>query len=82
MINTFETEIFNGKSIMKQWDRWIEYYKSGEKGSWPRDAFESILDEFLVILQYIEKFISSEEKMCPVDIELYNEIIKWLKDRS
>lgn len=31
-------------SIMEQWDKWISYYVSGGRGSWPRDAFESLLD--------------------------------------
>ena len=32
------------KSIMKQWDAWRKYIANGGKGSWPRDAFESLLD--------------------------------------
>jgi len=35
------------EEIMKQWDRWVAYYKSGGGGSWPRDAFEALLDELL-----------------------------------
>ena len=34
------------ESIMKQWDSWREYIAGGGKGSWPRDAFESLLDYF------------------------------------
>ena len=32
--------------IMKQWDEWREYIANGGKGSWPRDAFEALLDSF------------------------------------
>ena len=31
---------------MKAWDSWVKYYKAGGGGSWPRDAFESLLDYF------------------------------------
>lgn len=34
------------EGIMKQWDRWVKYYKAGGGASWPRDAFESLLDHF------------------------------------
>jgi len=34
----------NRDSIMKEWDRWREYIAGGGKGSWPRDAFEALLD--------------------------------------
>jgi hypothetical protein len=32
--------------IMKQWDSWREYIASGGLGTWPRDAFEALLDYF------------------------------------
>jgi len=34
------------EKLMLQWDRWREYIASGGGGSWPSDAFESILDMF------------------------------------
>lgn len=34
------------ESILKQWDSWVKYYKAGGGASWPRDAFESLLDYF------------------------------------
>lgn len=34
------------ESIMKQWDNWRKYIAEGGTGSWPRDAFEALLDEF------------------------------------
>ena len=36
----------NRDKIMAQWDSWVKYYKAGGASSWPRDAFESLLDEF------------------------------------
>lgn len=32
--------------VMKQWDAWRSYIARGGGGSWPRDAFESLLDSF------------------------------------
>lgn len=32
--------------IMCNWDTWRKYIKDGGGGSWPRDAFESLLDAF------------------------------------
>ena len=29
---------------MQQWDGWRKYIKDGGGASWPRDAFESLLD--------------------------------------
>ena len=37
---------YTREDIMKQWDRWREYIANGGEGSWPRDAFESLLDYF------------------------------------
>jgi len=31
---------------MKQWDSWVKYYKEDGGGSWPRDAFEALLDRY------------------------------------
>ena len=33
------------EEIMQQWDRWRKYIAEGGKRSWPRDAFEALLDE-------------------------------------
>jgi len=41
-----KTEIPPRKEIMAMWDEWRDYIASGGKGSWPRDAFESILDAY------------------------------------
>ena len=34
------------EKIMKRWDSWRHYIANGGGGSWPRDAFESLLDSF------------------------------------
>lgn len=30
--------------IMERWDSWRAYIADGGKASWPRDAFESLID--------------------------------------
>jgi hypothetical protein len=35
------------ESWMQHWDSWREYYLSGGGGTWPRDSFEVLLDQFL-----------------------------------
>lgn len=37
---------FDRETMMEQWDTWARYFRDGEKGSWPRDAFEALLDYF------------------------------------
>lgn len=32
------------EKIMQQWDIWRKYIANGGTGSWPRDAFEALLD--------------------------------------
>lgn len=32
------------EEALQQWDSWVKYYKDGGRGSWPRDAFEALLD--------------------------------------
>ena len=32
------------EEIMEEWDKWREYIANGGGGTWPRDAFESLLD--------------------------------------
>ena len=36
---------WNGKP-MTEWDRWRAAIADGERGSWPRDAFEGWLDHY------------------------------------
>lgn len=31
---------------MRQWDSWRKYIAEGGEGSWPRDAFEILLDGY------------------------------------
>jgi len=50
-------DIFKDReAIMKQWDLWRKYIAEGGGGSWPRDAFESLLD------YYDEKLNSSHSE--------------------
>jgi len=37
---------FDQETMMKQWDSWRKYIAEGGGGSWPRDAFEALLDYF------------------------------------
>ena len=34
------------EDVMKHWDSWRKYIADGGGGSWPRDAFESLLDYY------------------------------------
>jgi len=43
-------EKLNREEIMKQWDVWRKYFANGGKASWPRDAFESLLDYYEEII--------------------------------
>lgn len=36
--------IENREKVMEQWNSWRKYIAEGGTGSWPRDAFESLLD--------------------------------------
>jgi DNA invertase Pin-like site-specific DNA recombinase len=37
--------VIDREAILKQWDEWRTYIAAGGSGSWPRDAFEALLDE-------------------------------------
>lgn len=37
---------YDRETVMKQWDKWRRYIAGGGEGSWPRDAFEALLDCF------------------------------------
>ena len=39
---------------MNRWDDWRGYIKTGGGGSWPRDAFESLLDYVDEVEEYID----------------------------
>ena len=43
------------EQIMKQWDKWCKYIKEGGTSSWPRDAFEGLLDYFEELLEDASK---------------------------
>jgi hypothetical protein len=43
------------ETIMKEWDKWREYIANGGGGSWPRDAFESLLDDYAYHIAQAER---------------------------
>lgn len=51
-------EDYDREAIMKDWDSWRWYIKSGGGGTWPRDAFEAYLDYFE---HYIESLPDAPE---------------------
>ena len=46
---------------MKQWDSWRRYIAAGGKDSWPRDAFESLLDEYDEEIELKNKLIENRK---------------------
>ena len=34
------------ETMMKQWESWITYYVEGGRGTWPRDAFEALIEYY------------------------------------
>ena len=50
-------EITDRDSIMEQWISWREYIANGGGGSWPRDAFECVLDYYEEKIEKLEKTI-------------------------
>ena len=50
------------EDTMKHWDRWCKYYKEGGGGSWPRDAFESLLDYYDEIIEELERRLENYAK--------------------
>jgi len=44
----------NPEEWMRYWDGWRRYIAEGGKGSWPRDAFESLLEYIEEIEQYAD----------------------------
>jgi len=44
---------------MKRWDSWRRYITEGGEASWPRDAFESMLDEFETEMEELKNEVRS-----------------------
>ena len=42
----YDNEIDRIETMMKQWDSWLQYYISGGRGTWPRDAFEALIEYY------------------------------------
>lgn len=53
------------ESILKAWDSWVKYYKAGGGASWPRDAFESLLDYFDEQISQVSDKSSGANGACP-----------------
>ena len=34
------------ETMMAQWGSWISYYVEGGRGTWPRDAFEALIQYY------------------------------------
>ena len=34
------------ETMLRQWESWISYYISGGRGTWPRDAFEALIEYY------------------------------------
>ena len=46
------------QKIMQQWDSWRKYIAEGGGGSWPTDAFESLLDSYDEKINEVERQLS------------------------
>ena len=42
----YDNEIDRTETMMKQWDSWMTYYIEGSRGTWPRDAFEALIEYY------------------------------------
>lgn len=40
----YKVDFSTREGIMKEWGKWVAYHRAGGGGSWPTDAFESLLD--------------------------------------
>lgn len=56
----------HNEEVMKHWDAWRAYIKNGGAASWPRDAFEVLLDE----LDNERSFAADEIERLRADIQL------------
>ena len=45
MIN-YDNDKDRVETMMEQWDSWISYYVGGGRGTWPRDAFEALIEYY------------------------------------
>jgi hypothetical protein len=43
------------EQIMREWDTWRAYIARGGGGSWPRDAFEGLIDGFAATIEGLTK---------------------------
>ena len=55
------------KEIMELWGKWRAYIADGGKGSWPRDSFESVLDNYDEYIEHLES--KQDPAIYPMDTE-------------
>ena len=48
------------ETMMNQWGSWIEYYVKGGRGTWPRDAFEALIDYYEEQLEVLDNIRGSK----------------------
>jgi len=53
----YDTDKDRFEIMMNQWDSWISYYVDGGRGTWPRDAFEALIDYYEEKLEVLEQII-------------------------
>jgi hypothetical protein len=53
---------FNREEVMRHWDSWRKYIAEGGGASWPRDAFEHLLDFYDEQQAEIERLRAELEK--------------------
>jgi len=63
------------KTIMAEWDKWREYIANGGKGSWPSDAFESLLDHFDEVIEKA-KAAPEDRTMNTFETSIHRQLVK------
>ena len=66
------------EEIMQRWDRWRSAIENGDKGSWPRDEFECLLDELTTHdeateRERFEKWISAKPHRLGIEGRFYDD---------
>jgi len=69
------------EKIMHQWDTWRKYIAEGGTASWPRDAFENLIDWYEERIRELEAGTKKLNKVVPIGLNL-NEAIDWIIARK
>jgi len=48
------------ETMMKQWSSWVLYHVGGGRGTWPRDAFEALIDYYEEKLEGLDNIEGSK----------------------